>query len=161
MTRGARHCRFSNLQSRRLAAPFIMPALDQHVEYHPGLVHGAPEPVFRPDDLETCRPRQPTADLIGEVLAELVRPLSHGLMADDDAARAASISSTIRKLSRKRKHNQTAGANGCRYRVRLPALLPIRKPASSQANGTNRTPIVHALTNLPLPKTPEAAILAP
>ena len=31
--------------------------------------------------------RQPAADLIGEALAELQRPLPHGLMADHDAAR--------------------------------------------------------------------------
>ena len=51
-----------------------------------------------------ARARQPTADLIGEVLAELARPLSNGLMADDDAARGI-ISSTMRKLSGKRKYN--------------------------------------------------------
>src|SRR3954451_13606788 len=34
-----------------------------------------------------ARARQPTADLIGERLAELERPLPHALVADDDAAR--------------------------------------------------------------------------
>src|SRR4051812_11404748 len=34
-----------------------------------------------------ARARQPTADLISERLAEFQRPLSHALVADDDAAR--------------------------------------------------------------------------
>jgi len=37
------------------------------------------------------RARQPAADLVGEVLAELQRPLPHGLMADDDAARGQQL----------------------------------------------------------------------
>src|SRR5260370_40507749 len=33
-----------------------------------------------------ANPRQATTDLIGELLAKFARPLSHGFMADDDAA---------------------------------------------------------------------------
>jgi len=33
----------------------------------------------------TGTPAEPAADLIGEALAELQRPLAHGFMADDDA----------------------------------------------------------------------------
>src|SRR3712207_7201065 len=52
MTRGARHCRFSSLRSRRLAARLVPPALDQHVEHHPVLVHGTPQPVLHTGDLD-------------------------------------------------------------------------------------------------------------
>ena len=51
--------------------------------------------------------RQPAADLVGKHLAELQRPLAHGLVADDDAA-CGQHSSTLRKLSGKRKYSQTA-----------------------------------------------------
>ena len=34
---------------------------------------------------------QPVADLVREVLAELQRPLAHGLVADDDTARGQQL----------------------------------------------------------------------
>jgi len=76
----------------------VASALDQDVEHNTGLIHGSPKPVLLAGDLENdliqmpfiARARQPTTDLIGEVLAELARPLPHGLVADDDTARPAS-----------------------------------------------------------------------
>jgi hypothetical protein len=75
-----------------------------------GLVHGSPEPVLLAGDLENdvikmplvSRARQPTADLIGESLAEFQRHCRtvSWLMT---MPRAASISSTMRRLSGKRK----------------------------------------------------------
>jgi hypothetical protein len=74
------------------------------------LVNGAPEPVRHTVDLEydlvrvplVTGSRQPAADLIGESLAELAATLSQRLVANH-VPRKASISSTIRKLSGKRK----------------------------------------------------------
>ena len=40
------------LTEQALGGTLITPALNQHVEYHPGLVHGAPEPVSNPGDLD-------------------------------------------------------------------------------------------------------------
>ncbi|MHC2432521.1 hypothetical protein ACVII1_000080 [Bradyrhizobium elkanii] len=49
------------------------------------------------------------ADPIGERLAEFPSPLAHGFIASvTPMPRAASISSTIRKLKGNRKYNQTA-----------------------------------------------------
>ena len=114
MTRGGRICLFRSFRSSRLAAAFAS-ALDQDVEHDIGLVYGSPQPVFHPGNLENdliqmpriARARQPTADLIGECLTELHRPLPHRLTADV-MPRAASISSTMRGLSGKPKYSQTA-----------------------------------------------------
>jgi hypothetical protein len=51
--------------------------------------------------------RNSSTDLMGKALTELHCPLPYRLMADQDTS-AASISSTIRRLSGKRKYNQTA-----------------------------------------------------
>ena len=45
---------------------------------------------------------QPAPDLVREALAELARPLAHGLVADDDAACSEQLI-LVRKLSGKRK----------------------------------------------------------
>src|SRR5918997_3935580 len=82
------------LAQQALGGALITPALDQHVEDDAVLVDRAPQPVLLAGDLENdliqmpliARARQPTADLIGERLAEFERPLPHALMADDDAA---------------------------------------------------------------------------
>jgi hypothetical protein len=103
------------LAEQALGGAPITPALDQHVEDHPGLVHGAPEPVFNPGDLDHDLIQMPlvsgrrrlTADLIGEVLAKLERPL-HTLSWLTMMPRAASISSTMRRLGGKRKYSHTA-----------------------------------------------------
>ena len=72
----------------------IAPALDHNVERHAVLVHSTPGPVLHAHgfdyDLLTvplvAGTGQPAANLVGKRLAELERPLSHGLMADHDAA---------------------------------------------------------------------------
>jgi hypothetical protein len=58
------------------------------------LIHSAPEPMLPARDADhnliemplVSDGRQPPTDLVGEALAELHRPLPHGLMADQDAA---------------------------------------------------------------------------
>src|SRR4051794_9089412 len=83
------------LTQKPFGGAFIPPALHQDVEHDAVLVDRAPEPVFYPGNLENdliqmplvARARQSTADLIGERLAELERPLPHALVADHNAAR--------------------------------------------------------------------------
>src|SRR4051795_3992449 len=95
-----------------------------------------------------ARARQSTADLVGERLAELERPLPHALMADDDAARGQHFLNhaqaereakvqpyRVADHLRRETVASIAGANGRRHPIWLPALLPIRKPASSQVDG--------------------------
>src|SRR3954465_5778081 len=103
------------LAEQAFGGALITPALHQHVEYDAVLVHCAPQPVLLAGDFEgdliemplVSSRRQTPPDPVGEVLAELERPLPHRLVADDNAARG-SISSTMRKLSGKRKYSQTA-----------------------------------------------------
>src|SRR4051812_37404943 len=81
-------------------------------------------------------------------LAELARPLPHGLVADDDAAsREDLLNHAQAEQEPKVQPNRVAddlgrksvvgiaGANGRRHPVRLSALRPIRKPASSRVDG--------------------------
>src|SRR4051794_23500287 len=94
MTRGGRLCLYSSLRSRRSAGPLVTPALHQHVQYHAVLVDRPPRPVLLAGDGDgdfidvplVAGTGQPPADLVRERLAELARPLPHGLVADDDAA---------------------------------------------------------------------------
>src|SRR5215213_1707 len=73
----------------------VAPALDQDVQHDPVLIHCPPEPVLLPCDLHgnlvevpcISGTGQPTADLVGNALAELQRPLPYGFVADRDAAR--------------------------------------------------------------------------
>src|SRR3982751_5694001 len=82
------------LAKQTLAGLLVAPALDQNVEHNPILVDGPPEPVLRSPDHQAhfievpfvARTGQPAPDLVGEALAELARPLPHGLMAHVDAA---------------------------------------------------------------------------
>src|SRR3954453_15668636 len=77
-----------------LGGPLVAPALHQHVEHEAVLVDGPPQPVLRAGDPDlalvqvplVARSRQPAADPVREVLAELEAPLPHGLVADGDAA---------------------------------------------------------------------------
>jgi hypothetical protein len=93
----------------------VAAALDQNIEHDPMLIDRAPEPMPLAGDADHdlvempfvpgCR-KAPT-DLGCKILAELQRPLPHGLMADQ-MPRAASISSTMRRLRGNRKYSHTA-----------------------------------------------------
>src|SRR5689334_24248101 len=91
---------------------------------------------------------QTPPDPIGEVLAELQRPLAYGLVTDDDAACRQHLLDHAQAEGEAKVEPDgvaddlgwetvasIAGANGRRHPVRLPALLPIRKPLSSQVDG--------------------------
>ena len=90
------------------AARVLSAALDQDVENEAVLINGAPEPVLfagdRDDNLIHMpfvpASRRALADPIGEHLAEFLSPLAHGLVCAQ-IRRAASISSTMRKLQGK------------------------------------------------------------
>src|SRR5689334_17551448 len=92
----ARHAGLTlqQLAEQALGGPLVPPALDQGVEHDPILVDSSPQPVLRSPDHQAhfvqvpfvARTGQPAADLVGEALAELARPLPHGLMAHEDAA---------------------------------------------------------------------------
>src|SRR3954464_13537296 len=147
---------FQQLPEQAFGGPFVPPALHQDVEHDAVLVHRAPQPVLLASDLEddliqmpfVSGRRQPPPDPVGEVLAELARPLSYALVADDDAARGQHLldhaqaereakvepDGVANDLGREAVAG-IAGANGRRHPVWLPALLPIRKPASSQVDG--------------------------
>jgi hypothetical protein len=81
------------LAQQALGGRLVPPALDQHVEHHPVLIHGTPEPVLHPGNPDgdlvkvplVTSLRQPPPDPVGKLLAELERPLPHGLVADHDA----------------------------------------------------------------------------
>src|SRR4051794_11839228 len=86
---------FQQLAEQALGGLFVPPDLDQDVEHDPILVDGPPEPVLLAADHQAhfvevpliARAWQPTADLVGEALAELARPLAHGFVAHLDATR--------------------------------------------------------------------------
>ena len=88
------------LAQEALGGSLVAPALHQHVEHDAVLIDGAPQPVLLPGDgdhdlvempLITATGQSP-ADLVGERLAELERPLPpvdllcSSTMADEDAA---------------------------------------------------------------------------
>jgi hypothetical protein len=105
------------LAERTLRRPPIPPAPDQHVEHHPGLINGTPEPVLAPagldDDLITVALASGTGSLRRIRLANSWPTLSvHGRTASWLATtpRAASISSAMRRLS---------GRLVCRERSRI------------------------------------------
>src|SRR3954447_8155156 len=72
----------------------VAPALNQDVEHDPILVDRPPQPMLLAADHQAhfvevplvARAWQPAPDLVGEGLAELARPLPHGLVAHVDAA---------------------------------------------------------------------------
>src|SRR3954453_18563518 len=83
------------LAEQALGGALIAPALDQHVEHNAVLVYRTPQPVLLAGDFDgdlvqvpfVSGTEQPPADPVGEVLAELERPLPPALVAHDDAAR--------------------------------------------------------------------------
>src|SRR4051812_13709394 len=85
---------FQQLAEQALGGPLVPPLLDENVEHEAILVDGPPEPVLRSPDHQAhfvevplvARTGQLAADLVGEVLAELARPLAHGLVAHVEAA---------------------------------------------------------------------------
>src|SRR4051794_14453315 len=92
-TRGP-HLPLQQLAEQALGGPLVAPALNQNVEQDPILVDGPPEPMLLSADHQAhfvemplvARTGQPAPDLVGEALAELARPLAHGLMAHVNAA---------------------------------------------------------------------------
>src|SRR5215217_7963098 len=74
------------LAEQALGGPLVAPALDENVEHEAILVDGPPEPMLLSPDHQAhfvevplvSRVWQLAADLVGEALAELARPLAHG-----------------------------------------------------------------------------------
>src|SRR3954464_1688587 len=85
---------FQQLAEQALGGLFVPPALDQAVAHDPILVDGPPQPVLLAADHQAhfvqvplvSRTGEPAADLVGEALAELARPLAPGFMAHVNAA---------------------------------------------------------------------------
>jgi hypothetical protein len=142
---------FQQLAQQAFGGPCVAPALHQDVQHHPGLVDHAPQPVLHPGDRQHdfvhvplvpgCR--QPAADLVGEHLAELQRPLADSFMADDDAARGqqfidhpqaereAEVEPNGMADDLGRETVAGVAGNGGRYHpARLPGSAPSHKPAS-------------------------------
>ena len=90
------HLPLQKLTEQALRGPLVSSALNQDIKHDAVLIDGAPQPMFRTgngnhDLIQVpfiARVWQLAADLVGEVLAELARPLAHGFMAHDDAALA-------------------------------------------------------------------------
>src|SRR3984893_16027658 len=116
---GDEHTRGSTLlleefAEQALGSLFVTPALHQNIENEAVLVDGAPEPVPLPGDADdnlikvpfvaTAR-RSPT-DAVGEFPAEFEAPWPVSCVTE--MPRAASISSTMRRLNGNRKYSQTA-----------------------------------------------------
>ena len=93
----------------------VAPALDENIENEAVLVDGTPEPMLLPGDADdnlievpfvaTAR-RSPT-DPVGEFRPNL-RPHCRIVSCVTEMPRAASISSTMRRLSGNRKYSHTA-----------------------------------------------------
>src|SRR5438105_13285838 len=72
------HLLFQQLAEQPLGRLLVASALDQNIENDTGLVHGSPQPMLHPGDLEhdliqmpfVAYPREAPADLVGELLAE-------------------------------------------------------------------------------------------
>src|SRR3954454_18764157 len=85
---------FQQLPEQALGGRLVPPLLNENVEHDPILIDSPPEPVLPADDhpapfveVPFVSPTgEPAADLVGEGLAELTRPLPDGLMAPLDAA---------------------------------------------------------------------------
>src|SRR4051794_36275136 len=144
------------LPEQAFGGRLVPPALDESVEHDPILVHRAPEPVLLAGNLHlnlvqaplVSGTGEPAPDLVGKRLAELARPLPDRLVADADAAgrqklihhaqaqREAEVEPdrVADDLGRKAIAG-VAGAGGRCHLVRLPSLVPHRKPASSQVDG--------------------------
>src|SRR5215472_16089570 len=85
-----------------------------------------------------ARPRQAATDLVGEWLAKFARPLPHGFVTDNDAARGQQLlhhAKTEREAEiqpngitddlGREAISGIAGSSGCRHPTRL--LTPIRR----------------------------------
>src|SRR5215472_18350508 len=106
-----------------------------------------------------ARPRQAATDLVGELLAKFARPLPHGFVADNNAARGEQLlhhAKTERKAEIQ-PHGMSddlgreaisgiAGAGGCCHPTRL--LIPIRRRKYPRAT---KLTVPLAYTNRPLP----------
>src|SRR4051794_22435570 len=94
ITRGARACRSSSLRSRRLAARLSRRLCTSTSSTRPSWSTARHSQCFSPAILIwdlvqvplVAGTGQPPADPVREALAELERPLPHGLVADNDAA---------------------------------------------------------------------------
>src|SRR3954449_8289095 len=94
MTRGAWHCFFSSLRSRRLAACLSRRLWTRTSSTTPSWSTARQSQCCLAADHQAhfvqvplvARAWQPAPDLVGEGLAELARPLPHGLVTDVDAA---------------------------------------------------------------------------
>jgi len=91
---GRPHLPLQQLAQQTLSGLFVASALDQNVEHDTGLIHGSPKPMLYPSNFEHDLIQMPliadlgkaATDLVGERLTELARPLSDGLVADDNVA---------------------------------------------------------------------------
>src|SRR4051794_40186564 len=109
---------FQKLSHKAFGGFGIAAALHQHVENEAMLIDSPPQPVFLAangdDDLievpfvAKLSGRAP-ADFIRKMSTKFLRPKAHCLM-ETMIPRAASRSSTIRRLSGKRRYSQTAWA---------------------------------------------------
>src|SRR4051794_17570988 len=138
------------LAQQALGRPLVASALHQHVEHEAILVDRPPQPVLLAGDgdhhlVEVPRitgTGQPAADLVGERLAELERPLPYGLVADEDAAGGEHLlhhSKAERETEvepdrvaddlRREAMAGVAGAKGHGHPARLPVPVCRRKPA--------------------------------
>jgi hypothetical protein len=112
---GHEHTRCSTLLLEELAEQafgglFVAPALDENIKNETVLIDGAPEPMLLPGDGDddliempfvTASGRSPT-DAVSEFPAEFDVPLADCLVGTE-MPRAASISSTMRRLKGNRK----------------------------------------------------------
>ena len=145
------HLPLQQLAKQARGGPLVPPALDQDVEHQAVLVHRAPEPVFLASDHQAhfvqvplvSGTGQPAPDLVGEVLAELVRPLAHGPVAHDDAAGGQHVFDHAQAQRKAEVEPDRvaddlgreavagiAGAGGCRHPAYLSAPIRSYKPAS-------------------------------
>jgi hypothetical protein len=75
---GRPHLLLQERPEQPLGSMLVASALDQDVEHDAGLVHGSPQPILHPGNLEhdliempfIANPGKATTDLIGELLAE-------------------------------------------------------------------------------------------
>src|SRR3954466_5471526 len=101
---------FQQLAKQALGGPLVAPALDQNVEHDPILVDSPPEPVLRSPDHQAHFVQVPLVARAWQLAADLLAKRWPSLRAHcrtvswlASMPRAASISSTMRRLSGKRK----------------------------------------------------------
>ena len=110
-TRGP-HLPLQQLAEQALGGLLVPPALDENVEHNPILVDGPPEPVLLAADHQARFVEMPLVSRTGSLrriwLAKLwpnLRPHWRTVSWLTSMPRAASISSTMRRLSGKRKYS--------------------------------------------------------